>query len=312
MANPLPYTPGSRVSYAEFSRIHPHHQGIATSDGVAFSIACDPGAGGPYSDRWLREGAVLDYCGQGRGADQTWNRYNVALRIAMEEGRPVHVFEDLEQRPATYLYHGAWRVLSYHEAEDPATGHRQFRFILSSEGPRLTPLSSGPMPDASGSADDLGEPPARVLATASRIIRDTKLSRGLKAEYSHCCQACGTVQLVGPETGYSEAHHLRPLGRPHDGPDARSNLLVLCAAHHVAFDYGAIAIDPSDGRTLIAPFDHSLSGRPLELRPRHRLDADAVRYHYETIFEARRRREASPGPGRLSSTDTGDDSPEDR
>ncbi len=205
MPDPLPFAPGSRVNYAEFSTIHPHHQGIATRNGVAFSIACDPGAAGPYSDRWLRRGEMLDYCGQGKGADQTWNRYNLALRIAMEEGRPVHVFEDLEQRPATYLYHGAWRVLSYHQAADPTTGFRQFRFVLSSEGSGLVAVSSGPMYDVSGGAHDLGEPPARFVATTSRIIRDTRLSRGLKSEYGHRCQACGTVQLVGPVTSWANS-----------------------------------------------------------------------------------------------------------
>jgi hypothetical protein len=301
-APPPSLAPGSYVSYRELSHTHPHHQGIATRDGVAFSIVCDPSGGGPYSDRWLREGAILDYCGQGRGRDQEWNRYNTALRIAMEEGRRVHVFQDLEETPARYRYHGQWSILSYHTAADPATGLRQFRFILSAEPPSLQPQPSGPIIEEREAAADAAEPAARVLATTSRIIRDTRLSRKLKIEYGNRCQVCGRVQRIGAHRDYSEGHHLRPLGHPHDGPDARGNIVVLCAAHHVEFDYGAIAIDPADGVTILAPFDPSINGQTLRMRPRHRLDPGSIRYHHDQIFGGVASVNASSGPGTLSSS----------
>jgi hypothetical protein len=300
-ASPASLVPGSYVSYHELSRVHPHHQGIATRDGVAFSIVCDPSGAGPYSDRWLRRGAILDYCGQGRGRDQEWNRYNAGMRVAMEEGRTVHVFEDLEETPARYMYHGQWSILSYHEAADPATGLRQFRFILSAEPPALLAQPGGPITEAREAAVDASEPAARMLATTSRIIRDTRLSRRLKAEYGNRCQVCGRVQRIAADREYSEGHHLRPLGHPHDGPDSRGNIVVLCAAHHVEFDYGAIAIDPSDGVTILAPFDSSVHGKSLILRPRHRLDTASIRYHHERIFGGRFAAGASLGPGPLSS-----------
>ncbi|MFI5417821.1 MAG: HNH endonuclease [Candidatus Lutacidiplasmatales archaeon] len=300
-ALPASLAPGSYISYKELSRTHPHHQGIATQVGVAYSIVCDPSGAGPYSDRWLREGAILDYCGQGRGRDQEWNRYNISLRVAMEEGRRVHVFEDLEETPARYLYHGQWSVLSYHEAADPETGLRQFRFILSAEPLRLRPQPGGPITEEGEAAVDTSEPPARALATTNRIIRDTRLSRKLKAEYGNRCQVCGRVQRISASRSYSEGHHLRPLGRPHDGPDVRSNIVVLCAAHHVEFDYGAIAIDPADGVTILAPFDPAIAGKTLTLRPRHRLDPASIRYHVDRIFVGEAGAIASPGPGALSS-----------
>jgi hypothetical protein len=305
-----PLTPGSYVTYLQLTRIHPHHQGIATRNGLAVSIVCDPNGAGPYSDRWLRKGAILDYCGQGRKGDQEWNRYNAALRVAMEERRAVHVFEDLEEVPARYLYHGLWQVLSYHEAIDPGSGSRQFRFIVSSEPNPLIPATTAPMLGRDDASTDLPEPPARFLATTSRIIRDTRLSRTLKAAYGNRCQVCSRVQQIAPDKTYSEAHHLRPLGHPHDGPDVRSNILVLCAAHHVEFDYGAIAIDPVDELRLLAPFDASIHGRKVTLLPRHRLDPGSIRYHHDRIFEGKTTASPTSGPGRLCSPGSGPNSGE--
>ena len=41
---------------------------------------------------------------------------------------------------------------------------------------------------------------------------------------------------------YSEGAHIRPLGKPHDGPDQPDN--VLCPNCHVLFGAGAFAIRP--------------------------------------------------------------------
>ena len=42
-----------------------------------------------------------------------------------------------------------------------------------------------------------------------------------------------------------QAAHIRPLGRPHDGPDIPENILCLCPNDHVRFDYGVIFISDS-------------------------------------------------------------------
>jgi hypothetical protein len=87
-------------------------------------------------------------------------------------------------------------------------------------------------------ATDVTPPPPRTESVIRRIIRDTAMVRKLKLLYDHKCQLCGT-RLAQPDgKGYSEGHHLRPLGRPHDGPDLPSNVLILCPNCHALCDLG--------------------------------------------------------------------------
>lgn len=74
-----------------------------------------------------------------------------------------------------------------------------------------------------------------------RIVRDTAVSRRVKALHDFQCQVCG-LRLECEGGPYSEAAHIRPLGAPDDGPDVIENVLCLCPNHHVLFDYGAISI----------------------------------------------------------------------
>jgi hypothetical protein len=64
------------------------------------------------------------------------------------------------------------------------------------------------------------------------------------------------------DSTYSEAHHLRRLGAPHDGPDEQASLICVCPTCHVQLDYAA---------------------RPLALDRlrivRHELTEDCVAYH---------------------------------
>lgn len=95
-------------------------------------------------------------------------------------------------------------------------------------------------------AADIGEPSPtqRVEQRVSRIIRDTALARELKLKYDHHCQICGhRVEING--RGYCEAHHIRPLGSPHNGPDHLSNLICVCPNCHVLLDYEAMPITSS-------------------------------------------------------------------
>lgn len=87
--------------------------------------------------------------------------------------------------------------------------------------------------------------PGRALTTTYRVLRDTKVARKIKSLHGDRCQLCGHVTQLADGQTYSEAHHIRPLGRPHDGPDTPENILVLCPNHHVLCDYGAIDLDVS-------------------------------------------------------------------
>ena len=77
----------------------------------------------------------------------------------------------------------------------------------------------------------------------SRIIRDIHKARDLKSLYEDHCQICDDVIQLANGSTYSEGHHIRPLGRDHDGPDSRDNILVLCPNHHALCDYFAIRLN---------------------------------------------------------------------
>ena len=87
-------------------------------------------------------------------------------------------------------------------------------------------------------------------------------------------QICG-VRSEPPNGAYSEGAHIRPLGRPHNGPDKPENVLCLCPNHHVLFDAGAFAINPDTleqvgivGK-LRTHRDHAVGREHLEYRMEH-------------------------------------------
>jgi hypothetical protein len=52
--------------------------------------------------------------------------------------------------------------------------------------------------------------------------------------YDFTCQICGT-RLATPAGAYAEICHIKPLGRPHNGPDVPENILCLCPAKGSSF-----------------------------------------------------------------------------
>ncbi len=96
-------------------------------------------------------------------------------------------------------------------------------------------------------ADDL---PGRMKTTVSRIIRDTAIVRKVKALHEHTCQVCNVRVTLRAGQYYSEAHHLKPLGKPHNGPDKETNLICVCPTCHVKLDYAAMKIDPAKIRSV--------------------------------------------------------------
>jgi hypothetical protein len=81
-----------------------------------------------------------------------------------------------------------------------------------------------------------------------RRVRDGRVTREVKATHNHTCQICGKRFEVMPGVAYSEGHHLKPLGRPHLGPDVPANVVCVCPECHVKLDCLAIQIDVSSLR----------------------------------------------------------------
>jgi hypothetical protein len=99
-------------------------------------------------------------------------------------------------------------------------------------------------------------PSLRVPTVVSRIARDSGIVRKLKIKYGFRCQICG--HRIELRSGfYCEAHHLRPLGSPHDGPDLESNLILVCPNHHTQLDFAAIPLDPQSLRFSLHSIDPS-------------------------------------------------------
>jgi hypothetical protein len=115
---------------------------------------------------------------------------------------------------------------------------------------------------AKASAQDLESPPAdRVATTVSRIIRDTRLSARVKVLHKYQCQICGCTLLLADGARYAEAHHVQPLGAPHNGPDVLENIVCLCPNHHAACDLGAIKLAAD---TLRPAVGHHLEPRYID------------------------------------------------
>ncbi|PBJ12207.1 HNH endonuclease [Flavobacterium sp. ACN6] len=106
--------------------------------------------------------------------------------------------------------------------------------------------------------DDIILSTNRVNYNISRIVRDTALSRRLKILHGNICQICNLKLEIGNNVFYSEGHHIRPLGKPHDGPDSEDNILILCPNCHVLCDNFKIKLDSEklnkSGRVLNIQF----------------------------------------------------------
>lgn len=85
--------------------------------------------------------------------------------------------------------------------------------------------------------------PDRLKLEVYRVIRDTELSKKVKKEKGYKCEICGLKLQISTSEYYVEVHHIKPLGKPHNGPDIRGNLICVCPNHHALLDFGAIRLE---------------------------------------------------------------------
>lgn len=105
------------------------------------------------------------------------------------------------------------------------------------------------------------ESSSRVPSEVYRILRDTALARKIKLLHKNSCQLCGHSVLLADGNTYAEAHHIKPLGQPHNGPDVAENIVVLCPNHHVQLDYGAMKLMPEQIRSI---HGHQIGGQYID------------------------------------------------
>ncbi|MBZ0148703.1 MAG: HNH endonuclease [Pseudorhodoplanes sp.] len=136
-------------------------------------------------------------------------------------------------------------------------------------------IPASPVANDSAGSNDLPEGqknPTRKKTFIFRIIRDTEVTKALKKLHSHECQLCKTTITLGDGSAYSEAHHIRPLGNPHRGPDTPENIIVVCPNCHVLMDYFAINLDPKkftsrDGHKISPEFVNYHNDHHAKLKP---------------------------------------------
>jgi putative restriction endonuclease len=219
-------------------------------------------------------GEVIVYTGHGgkdpntgrQVADQELTRGNLALAVSCREGLPVRVVRGAgaESRfaPDTgFRYDGLYRVENYWH-EKGRSGFLVWRFRLVRDDPHTPPWAT--------TGESVTSPAPRVATTTQRIVRNSAVVNQVKLLHDHRCQVCRT-RLETPSGPYAEGAHVKPLGKPHDGPDTKDNVLCLCPNHHVLFDLGAFTIRDDLSLDGLAGKLHTVSG--------HVLNVEYIRYH---------------------------------
>ena len=113
------------------------------------------------------------------------------------------------------------------------------------------------------------EDKVRLQREISIILRNQSLVKKIKRLYNDSCQICG-LQL-GKENGitYSEVHHIKPLGNPHNGKDTIDNMICVCPNHHALLDLKLMRINKN-------AFSHL----------KHNLSLDNIKYHNSILKES--------------------------
>ncbi|MFH8409024.1 YDG/SRA domain-containing protein [Streptomyces sp. NPDC018019] len=268
------------------ARVHRHYgAGISgtAKDGVDSIVLSGGYVDDVYGDTeiiYTGEGG-LDRSARRLVADQTMDSSgNAGLLLNQALGYPVRVIRGLgiKRQKATkgYEYCGLYRVAD-HWMTIGKDGFRicQFQLLKLGPGEEAQPRPVDPVEGETTSFEDQ----ARRLVAREERIRDSKVVADVKEMYDNACQICGTRLVVSPAgNAYSEAAHIHALGKPHNGPDKKWNVLCLCPNCHVLFDRGALQLtddfDVIDGLT-------QKFVRALHRKKEHQLRVECVRQHRE-------------------------------
>lgn len=249
-------------------------------------------SGGYEDDEDL--GNVIVYTGRGgrsaettqQVADQTLTGANRELARNIVLGLPVRVTRKVTEAGRSFYRYAGLYCIVRHWAEAGKSGHQVWRFRLEAlaelpETPETT-AAAGTQATLVAAGNTAQEPTAaygpapRRETTTLRLVRDTAVTRQVKALHDYRCQVCG-VRLSSAAGPYAEAAHIRPLGAPHHGPDVLSNVLCLCLNHHILFDLGSFAV-ADDGQLL------GLPGQLIQ-QQKHFIEPAFLAYHRAHFYE---------------------------
>ena len=268
----------NRISLGKSGIHRPHEAGICGVKYGAESIV--------LSDAYYDEdyGDEIIYTGQGgydnktrkQNENQELTRGNTGLSISSDEGIPVRVIRGSKGNPdysppKGYRYDGLYRVDSYWpESRDGFTIWR-FRLIKIGESKSTHELPTG------------SRNPERRETLTSQIIRNPQNAIHVKKLHEYMCQFC-KEKIVTPSGPYSEGAHIKPLGRPHNGPDMVDNLLCLCPNCHLKLDKFVVHIG-EDGVSL---FDTASGEKITEINliEKHDINPENIEYQRELAKKA--------------------------
>lgn len=219
---------------------------------------------------------------------------NAALKLSFERGHHIRIIRGPKgdrrySLPKGYRYDGLYKITAVRTAisKSPAPDGSPIeicQFVmerLSDPEQELTPAERRIAEVLVQQEDGEGKFPTTRATQVQRIVRDAAAARRVKELYDHECQICG-VRLVGPDAQpYSEGAHIRPLGKPHHGPDVERNILCLCPNCHVRLDMGAIVIDDDWSIIVRAGILGENVRAKLNRDAKHKVHEEYVRYHRE-------------------------------
>ncbi|WP_405840458.1 YDG/SRA domain-containing protein [Streptomyces sp. NBC_01518] len=291
-----------QVNQRGISRLKDEKDGLYIADAIVLN--------GGYvddDDQWT----FMKYTGASRGKDrdsttgrllrsQSWEYAdNAALKRSYERERPIRVIRGFEgdkrySPPKGYRFDGLFRVAAIRTATSkwPAPDGSKIDICqfdlerlpdseqaLSAMGSRVAEALEA-VEQVLEEAGEERYPEARTVEI-QRLMRSVATSRRVKKLYDGQCQLCG-LRLLGPDgEPHSQGAHIRPLGRPHNGPDVEPNILCVCPNCHVRLDVGAVVVDEDWSIVVRA----ALFGTPmlpkLKIKRSHRVHPDYLRYHRE-------------------------------
>jgi len=243
----------------------------------------------PIRERFI--GAVAKVGGFRRmTVRDAWNTYGEANGAASSTEllerlrRTLKEFVTLDDRIGCIILHDFRLVIDAPplQADLRPGGTNPVKRILDEQGQALRASLTLLRPEPNTPFAPDYAPAERTQVEISRPVRDTAITREVKALYGGRCQICGEGPLKNGET-YVEAHHVTPLGQ-HRGPDHPSNVLVLCPNHHAEFEHGAIMVDPATLTVRHSDPANRWHSSRLSVNPRHQLDPAFLTYHAENLI----------------------------
>ena len=206
--------------------------------------------------------------------DQDFTLGNRGLQLNKEYNLPLRVTRgyQVDKGPKKgYRYDGLYYVTDYERVKGKE-GYLICRFHLQREN--LTSEEEIEQPDS---------PAGRASQTIHKIVRSVKFREQIKEFYNNTCQVCN-VFLKTPTDGLgiSVAAHIKALGKPHNGPDIKENMLCLCPNHHAQFDSYSFYIDPENYK--IVGLD-GFEGKHITRIKKHKIKAEYLEYHQKQYLK---------------------------